>query len=182
SAPQAVLAREALSRAVVALEPEPRVGRLDDVDRVRVLVQQHGGGRRVEMVEGMRDVDEAALSADALDRLGERQAARHLLVEEEPDDLTVARSLDLRADDDVQWQATLDRTRAGLGAAGYRVVISDGDRAEARCEGGVEQLVDGRRAIPRVLAVHVQVGQQGAGSRIHAVTDSRTRPGSRPRA
>ncbi len=73
--------------------------------------------------------------------------------------------LDLRADDDVQWQAALDGARAGLEAAGDRVVIGDGERAEARGECGVEQLVDGRRAIPRVLAVHVQVGQQGAGSR-----------------
>ena len=113
----------------------------------------------------MRDVDQAALGADALERLGERQAARHLLVQEEPDDLAVARGLDLRADDDVQRQAALDRARARLDAARDRVVIGDGERAEAGCERRVEQLVDGRRAIPRVLAVHVQVGQHAAGSR-----------------
>ena len=126
----------------------------------------------------MRDVDDAALGADALERLGERQAARHLLVQEEPDDLAVARGLDLRADDDVQRQAALDRARTRLDAAGDRVVIGDRERAEARGERRVEQLVDGRRAIPRVLAVHVQVGQQLPAPALNVVTGSRSRPGS----
>ena len=116
---------------------------------------------------GCGHVDDAALRLDALERLGEREAARDLLVQEQPDDLAVVGGLDLRADDDVQRQPALDRARAGLDAARDRVVIGDRERAEAGRERRVEQLVDGRRAIPRVLAVHVQVGQHAAGSRAH---------------
>ena len=70
-------------------------------------------------------------------------------------------------DDHVQRQAALDRARARLDAARDRVVIGDRERAEAGCERRVEQLVDRRRAIPRVRAVHVQVGQHAAGACAH---------------
>ena len=181
AAAQPVLLGEARGGAVVALEPEPGVGGLEDVDRAGVLLEQRARGRRVEAVERVRHVDEAALRADALERLGERQAARDLLVQEQPDDLAVGGGLDLRADDDVQRQAALDRARARLDAARDRVVIGDRERAEARCERRVEQLVDRRRAIPRVPAVHVQVGQHAAGACAHGVTPSaaRSRPARR---
>ena len=182
AAAQPVLLREVLGRAVVALEPEAAVGGLEDVDRAGVLLEQGARGRRVEAIERVRHVDEAALGADALERLGERQAARDLLVQEQPDDLAVLGGLDLGADDDVQRQAALDRARASLDAARDRVVIGDRERAEPCRERRVEQFVDRRRAIPRVRAVHVQVGQHAAGACVHAVTASRSRPVRRERA
>ena len=143
---------------------------LEEVDLAHVLPQERLGGRRVEMVEGVRHRDETALGVDQVERLGERQAARHLLVQEEPDHLAVARGLDLGADDDVQRQAALDGARTRFDATRDRVVIGDRERAEAGGERRVEQFVDRRRAIPRVPAVHVQVGQHAARSRTHART------------
>ena len=58
------------------------------------------GRDRMQPVERVREVDEAALVADRRDRLREGHAARDLLPEEEADDLALAVGLDLFAGND----------------------------------------------------------------------------------
>ena len=78
-------------------------------------------------------------------------------MQEESDHLALAVGHDLRADDDLQVERSLPRALDRLEAAGDRVVIRDGDRAEAALERLVEQVVDRRRTVRRVVRVHVQV-------------------------
>ena len=55
---------------------------------------------RVQPVEGVGEIDDAALLADGGDRLAHGQAARDLLAEEEADHLALAVGLHLLAGDD----------------------------------------------------------------------------------
>ncbi len=112
-------------------------------------------GHRVHAVEGMGDVDEAALAPDLGDGLGQRHAARDLLLDEEADHLALAGGLDLLADDDLDAEAL--GLLARLERAGDLVVIGDGDRAQALLARGRQQHLDRRGAVAAVVRVHVQV-------------------------
>ena len=104
----------------------------------------------------MGHVDDAALGADRGDRLRHRHAARDLLLEEEADHLALFGGHHLLGDDHLDV-AHLRRDAARLQRPGYLVVVGDRDRPEAAVAGGLEQDLDRRRAIGRVIGVHVQV-------------------------
>ena len=103
----------------------------------------------------MGHVDEAALGADRLDRLVERHPARDLLLEEEADHLALVGGLDLLRHDHLD--AELGRLGARVEGAGDLVVVGHRDRAEAGVARAGEQHLDRRRAVARVVGVHVQV-------------------------
>ena len=96
---QAVLAREAQRLVVERVAEQPRVVDLEDVDLRDVAVQRRRVGDRVETVERVREIDEAALLADRGDRVGEGHPARDLLLEEQPDHLALTVRLHLLAGD-----------------------------------------------------------------------------------
>ena len=103
----------------------------------------------------MRHVDEAALALDLGDRLLERQPARDLLLDEEPDDLALARRLDLLGEDH------LDAVLRALACASiapeislWSVMAIAPRPALARRR---QQHLDRRRAVVAVVGVHVQV-------------------------
>src|SRR5690242_14687348 len=102
-------------------------------------------GDRVHPVEWMREVDEAALGADRLDRLPEGHPARDLLAEEEPDHLALIGRLHFLAwdHDEPATACPLDR----FYRAPEDVVVRDGDYAEPLCFRVIEQLVDVDRAV-----------------------------------
>ena len=112
-------------------------------------------GHRVQAVEGVRYVDEAALALDLGDRLGQRQPARDQLLDEQADHLALLGRLDLLGDDHLD--AVLGRLGLRVERSRDLVVIRDGDRAEPAVAGGGEQHLDRRRAVVRVVGVHVQV-------------------------
>ena len=153
---QAVFPREAGRFLVVALEEQPGVVDLEDVDLVQVPV--HGGRERdrVHPVERVGEVDDALLLADRGDRLGERHAAGDLLAQEEADHLALVVRLHLLAGNHDQVATARPRDRL-LGAAEH-VVIRDRDRPEPFGFGVVEQFVHLDRAVVRPRRVHVQVG------------------------
>ena len=101
-------------------------------------------------------VDEPALAADLGDRLGHGHPALDPLLEEEADHLPLLGRLHLLGDDHLDR-----RTRSAISRAAKRtrdlVVVGDRDRPEAALAGGREQRLDRRRAIGRVIGVHVQV-------------------------
>ena len=113
-------------------------------------------GNRVQPVERVRDVDEAALLADRGDRVAEAHAARDLALEEEPDHLALVVGLHLLAGDhdEVAAARVVDR----LERAAEDVVVGDGDRAEPFGLGVVDELGRRRCAVVRPRGVHVQVG------------------------
>ena len=83
----------------------------------------------------------------------ERHAARDLLLDEEADHLALVGGLHLLGHDHLDPVGALAR----LERARHLVVVGDRDRAEADPLGGVEQRVHRRRAVGRVVGVHVQV-------------------------
>ena len=92
----------AAKRTASSLKDADRHARVEDLDRVDVLEhveQVLVVGHRVQAVERVGDVDEAALALDLGDRLLQRQPARDLLLDEQPDDLALVGGLDLLADD-----------------------------------------------------------------------------------
>ena len=150
-----VLRREPHRLLVEGADRDPRVEDLDRVDVLdhgeQVLVVGHG----VQAVERVRHVDEAALGADRRDRLVERHPARDLLLDEEADHLALVGGLDLLRHDHLDPE--LGRLGAGVERAGDLVVVGHRDRAEAGVAGGGQQHLDRRRAVARVVGVHVQV-------------------------
>jgi hypothetical protein len=121
-----------------------------------MAVQRHRLRDRVQAVERVRDVHDAALRADRLDRLAERHSARNLLRQEEPDHLALVGGLHLLARDHDQVPVTCQLD--GLEGAAEDVVVGDGDRAEAFLLGVVEELLDRDLAVVRPVRVQVQVG------------------------
>ena len=156
---QVVLAREAERLVVEALEQEPRVVDLEDVDVGEVPVQRARVGDRVHPVEGVGEVDEPALRADRGDRVGEGQPARDLLLEEEADHLALAVGLHLLAGDHGQLAAAGELGR--LERAAEAVVVGDGDRAEPDRLGVVEQVLD-RRSSSRATSTCACAGRRGS--------------------
>ncbi len=57
----------------------------------------------------------------------------------------------------ITFDAVLGGLLAGVQRAGDLVVVGDRDRAQADVARGRQQHVDGRRAVARVVGVHVQV-------------------------
>src|SRR5437667_8978767 len=94
---EVVLAREAQRFVVVALEEQAGVVDLEDIDLRQVPVERRGVWDRMQAVERVRDIDEAALDTDRLDRFREGHAARNLLLKEQADHLALPRGLDLLA-------------------------------------------------------------------------------------
>src|SRR3982751_2299663 len=94
---------------------------------------------RVQAVERVREVDEAALRADGGNGLAEGHAPRDLFLQEEPDYLSLVGRLHLlaRNDDDAAAASPFHC----LEGATENVVVGDRDRAEPLCLGVVEQLV-----------------------------------------
>ena len=161
-----ILRGEALGLLV---ERADRHARVEDLERVhvvddleQVLVVGHG----VHPIERMGDVDEAALALDLGHGLGEGEPPRDLLGEEEPDHLALARRLDLLGDDDLHPERR--RLRGRLERAADLVVVGDRDRPEPPIARRGEQHLDRRRAVRRVVGVHVQVDvDEGAGGDAH---------------
>ena len=110
---------------------------------------------RVHAVERVREVDEAALLADRGERVGERHAARDLLLEEEPDHLALAVGLHLLARDDDQVAVARELDR--LERAAEDVVVGDRDPAEPDRLRVVDEVPGRDRAVVRPVRVHVQV-------------------------
>ena len=135
-------------------------------------------GDRVQAVEGVGDVDEAALVADRGDRVRERQAARDLLVEEEADDLALAVVFTSSP-----GMTTRSRSRAGSTASrappktlwSVTAMPPRPDRL-----GVVEQILGRDRAVVRPVGVEVEVESDPlaiprAGRRLAARTARRLR-------
>ena len=154
---QVVLARKAERLVVVGLEEQAGVVDLEDVD-VRQMAVEGGGVRdRVQAVEGVGDVDEAALLLDRLDRVREGHALRNLLREEEPDHLALAVGLHLFARN--HGQVAVARELDRLERAAEHVVVGDCDRAEPDRLGLIEHVLDLDRAIARPRGVQVEVDE-----------------------
>jgi hypothetical protein len=124
---------------------------------VRLALSSGCRARHVHAVERMRHVDDAPLPLDLGDRLGEGQAARDALLEEQADDLALG-GLDLFADDHPHAVALGQGER--LEAAGDLVVVGHGDDVEPYLGGPLEDLLDGHGAVLGVVGVHVEVGEQ----------------------
>ncbi len=92
----------------------------------------------VHAIEWVREVDEAALLADRRDRVGERHAARDLLLEEEADDLALVVGLHLLARDHDQVAAAGELDR--LERAAEHVVVGDRDPTEPDRLGVVDEV------------------------------------------
>src|SRR5918996_998786 len=90
-----VLAGEAHRLLVECREGDSRVEDLEDVDLVHDLEQVLVVGYRVQTVEGVRNVDQAALPPDLGDRLLQAHPARDLLLDEEADYLALVLGLHL---------------------------------------------------------------------------------------
>ena len=153
---EVVLAREAQGLVVVGLEEQARVVHLEDVDLAEMTVERLRVGNRVQAVEGVGEVDEAALLANRCQRVSEREPAWDLLAEEQADHFALPVGLHLLAGDHDQVAAArlLDR----LERAAEDIVVGDRDRAEPLRLRVVEQLVDLDRAVVRPGGVHVEVG------------------------
>jgi hypothetical protein len=142
---QVVLAREAQRLGVERLAEQARVVDLEDVDVGEVPVKRARVGDRMPAVERVGEVDESALRADRRDRVGEREAARDLLFEEEADHLALPVGLHLLGGDDREPAAA--RERSGLGRSAEAVVVGDRDRPEPDRLGVVDQIGNGDRAV-----------------------------------
>ena len=152
---ESVLPCEAERLVVEGVAEETRVVDLEDVDLGEVPVERRRVGNRVHAVERVGDVDEPALIADRGEGVGERHAARDLLLEEEPDHLALVVGLDLlaRDDDEVAIAGELDR----LERSAEHVVVGDRDAAEPDRLGVVDELLGRDRAVVRPVRVHVEV-------------------------
>src|SRR3954462_521931 len=132
------------------VERGQRDARVEDLDRVDVADDREHVlvvGDRVHAVERVRDVDEPALAADLRDRLLERHPARDLVLDEEADHLALVGGLDLLGDDHLDAVGALARGER----ARDLVVVGHGDGAEAARLRRLEQRVDRRRAVGRVV-------------------------------
>ena len=141
------------------VEGADRHARVEDLDRVDVVEDRRAGARsRGPSACGRTgaDVDQPALALDLGDRLLQRQPARDLLLDEQPDHLALAGGLDLLADDHLdagrrrpaRAPRARRRSRCGRSPRSPRGPV----RVRRR-----EQHLDGRRAVVRVVGVHVQV-------------------------
>src|SRR3954453_22729801 len=110
----------------------------------------------MEAVEWMWYVDEATLTADRRDGLGHRPPARDLLLEEQPDHLALLGRLDLLGHDHLDAPGLLRQLPCRERARDL-VVVGDRDRAQSPLLRGLKEHLDGRRAIGRVVRVHVEV-------------------------
>ncbi len=110
---------------------------------------------RVHAVERMRDVDDASLRLDRVDRLSEAHPARDLLVQEEADHLALPVGLHLFAGDHDDVAVTCEL--GDLESAGEDVVVGDRDRAEPLRLRVVEQERGRDAAVVRGARVHVEV-------------------------
>jgi hypothetical protein len=137
---QVVLTGEPQCLVVVGLEKETSVVDLEDVDVREVTLEGRRVGNRVHAVKGMREIDQPVLLLDCRHGVGEGEAARDLLTEEQPDHLSLAVRLHLLAQDDDKLVVPGECAR--LERAAEHVVVGDGDRAE-----------------PDRLGVHDQVGR-----------------------
>ena len=124
-----VLGGEPLRLLVERRQRDPRVEDLEDVDLLDDVQQVLVVRDRVQPVERMRHVDEAALAADLGDRLRHRHPALDLLGEEEADHLALLGGLDLLGDDHLDPDLVGDLAR--LERAGDLVVVGDRDRPQA---------------------------------------------------
>jgi len=152
----AVAAGEPLRLLVEPREREPRVEDLEDVDVGDVGAQQGGAGHRVETVERMGHIDDAALLLDGRDGVGERHPRRDGALEEEADHLAL-RGFHLLADDDAHAIAVAELTR--LETAGDGVVIGDGDDVETDLARALQDVLHGRDAVLAVVRMHVEVAE-----------------------
>ena len=73
---EAVLAREAQRLVVEGVAEEPRVVDLEDVDLREMAMERRRVGDRVEAVEGVGEIDEAALLSDRGDRVARSDMPR----------------------------------------------------------------------------------------------------------
>ena len=132
-------------------------------------------GDRVQPVEGVREVDEAALRRIAATVSPNDMPARDLLGQEEADHLALAVGLDLLAGDHDQVPAAGELD--GLERAAEDVVVGDGDRAEAlRPPRGRAGPPPGR-AVARPGGVQVEVGEDPVpvGERVAGASGCRRR-------
>jgi len=96
-------------------------------------------------VEGVGEVDEAALRPNGGDRVGEREAARDLLLEEEADHLALAVGLHLLAGDHGQAAAACESTASSAPPKRLWSVTAIAPRPIASRV--VDQILDGDRTV-----------------------------------
>ena len=140
-----VLGGEALGLLVERGERHPRVEDLEDVDLLDDLEQVLVVGHGVQPIERVRHVDEPALASNLGDRLRHRHPARDLVLQKQSDHLTLLGGLDLLGHDHLDPVVVGDLTRRQRPR--NLVVVSDGNRAEARLGRGREERLDRRRAV-----------------------------------
>ena len=128
-----VLGGEPLGLLVERGQRHPGIEDLEDVDLLDHVEQVLVVGHRVQPVERVRDVDEAALAADLGDRLGHRHPALDLLLDEEADHLALLGGLHLLGDDHLDPELVGDLARGER--AGDLVVVGDRDRSEPGARG-----------------------------------------------
>src|SRR5438552_4891820 len=139
--------------AVVAGERLARVEHLDRVDlRPEPIERLSPQVIPAVPAERMRHDDHAALLAYPGDRLLAGEVARDLALEEEPDQLAVARA-DLLADDDAEALSHLAQPER----AGDDVVVGRADDVEARRTDRPGLFRERRAAVGRVLRMRVHV-------------------------
>ena len=156
AAHDAVLGREADGLLV---EGGDRDARVEDLDRVDVLDDRRAGARsRARSACGRTGAGRRRArpgggsrrsSPPASARAGSRSSRNRPMTSPWSAVLTSSPTMTLTPN-----SAAL---RAGGQRAGDLVVVGDGDRAEARVAGGGQQHLDRRRAVVRVVGVHVQV-------------------------
>ena len=110
-------------------------------------------GDGMHAIERVGDINQPALAVDFGDRLLERHPTRDVLVDEQADHLALIGGLDLLRDDHLDPV----RPRRRLVSASDDVVVGHGDRTQTAGLRGLEQHVDRRGAVRRVVGVHVQV-------------------------
>src|SRR2546421_8220806 len=121
--------------------------------------------------EGMRDVGEAALLVNVLDRRLRGQSGTDLLLQKETNELAIRRR-DLLADDDLKTSVHLAQAQSTLD----RVVVRDADRAQLRLASERGELAQSDAAVARILRVHVHVEADAIG---HGAGPARAVPDGR---
>ena len=151
-----VLGGEALGLLVERGQRDPRVEHLEDVDLLDHVEQVLVVGHRVQAVERVRDVDQPALAADLGDRLRHRHPPRDLLLDEEADHLALLGRLHLLGDDHLDPAARSASSRAASApeTSLWSVIAIAPSPALLR---RLQQHLDRRRAVRRVVGVHVEV-------------------------